>query len=122
MGAALLEPHRCYLKELEPLLPHIKGLAHITGGGLPGNVPRVLPSGLAAVFDSRAWVVPPLFRLIQTQGNIDNEEMFKVFNMGIGMAIICAADSIDKVTRALPEAKPIGLVVQQTEKERVIIK
>jgi phosphoribosylformylglycinamidine cyclo-ligase len=122
LGEALVEPHHCYLTEIEPLLPLIKGLAHITGGGLPGNVPRILPPGMSVVFDSFAWTVPPLFRIIQKRGNIEMAEMYKVFNMGIGMAVICAAENVDKLTSALPQAKIIGRVVQQTGKDKVTIK
>ena len=117
---ALLEPHRCYLNQLKPLLPVIKGMAHITGGGLIDNVPRVLSKGLAAKFNSRAWVVPPIFNLIQKRGNIDRSEMFHVFNMGIGMVIICSAENVSHFTKSLPEAKLIGEVVKQTE-ARVVI-
>jgi len=113
LGEALLEPHRCYLHQLKPLLPVIKGMAHITGGGLIDNVPRVLPEGLAAKFDSKAWVVPPIFQLIQKRGNVDRDEMFHVFNMGIGMVIICSSKDVDHFTKALPEAKVIGEVVRQ---------
>jgi len=120
IGAVLLEPHRCYFKQLKPLLSVIKGLAHITGGGLIGNVPRVLPEGLAARFNSKSWVVPPIFNLIQKRGNIDRSEMYHVFNMGIGMAIICSPDNVSHFTKALPEAKLIGEVIRQTG-ERVII-
>jgi len=121
LGEALLEPHRSYYRQLKPLLPMIKGLAHITGGGLIGNVPRVLPEGLAAKFDSQAWVVPPIFELIQKQGNVDRDEMYRVFNMGIGMVIICSADNVASITRALPEAKVIGEVIKQ-KGARVVIK
>jgi phosphoribosylformylglycinamidine cyclo-ligase len=121
LGEALLEPHRCYLKQLKPLLPVIKGLAHITGGGLIDNVPRVLPQGLAAKFDSQTWSVPPIFKLIQQRGNVDRDEMYHVFNMGIGMVIICSPDNVDQFTKALPEAKVIGEVVKQ-KGARVIIK
>lgn len=120
LGEALLEPHRCYLRQLKPLLPMIKGMAHITGGGLIDNVPRVLPEGLAAKFDSKSWAVPPIFSLIQKRGNVDRDEMFHVFNMGIGMVIVCSADNVDHFTRALPEAKLIGEVVKQGE-ARVVI-
>ena len=121
LGEALLEPHRCYLKQLKPLLPVIKGLAHITGGGLIDNVPRVLPRGLAAKFDSQTWSVPPIFKLIQQRGNVDRDEMYHVFNMGIGMVIICSPDNVNQLTKALPEAKVIGEVVKQ-KGARVIIK
>jgi len=122
LGEALLEPHRCYLHQLKPLLPVIKGLAHITGGGLMDNVPRVLPEGLAAKFDSQTWSVPPIFQLIQKRGNVDQDEMYHVFNMGIGMAVICSTSNVDHLTKALPEAKVIGEVIKQTGKARVVIK
>jgi phosphoribosylformylglycinamidine cyclo-ligase len=120
LGDALLEPHRGYLKQLKPLLPMIKGMAHITGGGLIDNVPRVLPQGLAARFNRQSWTVPPIFSLIQQRGNVDRDEMFRVFNMGIGMAIICSADNVDHFTKALPEANLIGEVIKQGEKRVVI--
>jgi phosphoribosylformylglycinamidine cyclo-ligase len=121
LGEALMEPHRSYYNQLKPLLPLIKGLAHITGGGLIGNVPRVLPEGLAAKFDSLTWSVPPIFNLIQQRGNVDRDEMYNVFNMGIGMVIICSTNSVANITRALPEAKVIGEVIKQTGKARVVI-
>ena len=122
LGEALLEPHRCYYHQLKLLLPVIKGMAHITGGGLVGNVPRILPQGLMAQFRSRAWTVPPLFQLIQQRGNVDRDEMYRVFNMGIGMVIICSPDSVDRLTQALPEAKIIGEVVKQAGEAGVVIK
>jgi phosphoribosylformylglycinamidine cyclo-ligase len=121
LGESLLEPHRCYYRQLKPLLPIIKGMAHITGGGLIDNVPRVLPEGLAAKFNSKSWTVPPIFNLIKKQGNIDRGEMFHVFNMGIGMVIICSPDKVDHFTKSLPEAKLIGEVIKQTGKARVVI-
>ena len=122
LGEELLEPHRCYLNQLKPLLPFIKGMAHITGGGLIDNVPRVLPEGLAAKFDSQTWSVPPIFQLIQKRGNVDQDEMYHVFNMGIGMVVICSSDNVDRFTKALPEAKVVGGVIKQTGKARVVIK
>jgi phosphoribosylformylglycinamidine cyclo-ligase len=120
VGAALLETHICYYNQLSPLLPLIRGMAHITGGGLIDNVPRVLPEGLAAKFDSKSWSVPPIFELIQKQGNVDREEMYHVFNMGIGMVVICAADSVGKITKALPEASVIGEIIKQKESKVII--
>jgi phosphoribosylformylglycinamidine cyclo-ligase len=113
LGEALLEPHHSYCRELKPLLPLVKGLAHITGGGLIDNVPRILPQGLTARFDSRSWAVPPLFRLIQERGSISRLEMYRVFNMGIGMVVVCSPDNVSELTGALPEAKIIGEVVKQ---------
>ncbi|MFC1897385.1 phosphoribosylformylglycinamidine cyclo-ligase [Chloroflexota bacterium] len=121
LGEELLEPHRCYYNQLKSLLPIIKGMAHITGGGLIGNVPRILPEGMAAQFTSQAWTIPPVFQLIQQRGNIDRDEMYRVFNMGIGMVVICSPDNAGQVTKALPETKVIGEVVEQKGKERVAI-
>ena len=122
LGEELLEPHRCYYPQLKPLLPLIKGMAHITGGGLIGNVPRILPQAVAAQFHSRAWTVPPIFHLIQQQGNVSQDEMFHVFNMGIGMVVICSPDNADQFTKALPKAKVIGEVIKQSGEARVVIK
>jgi len=122
LGEELLEPHRCYYHQLKPLLPMIKGMAHITGGGLIDNVPRVLPQGMAAQLRSRAWTIPPIFQLIQKQGGVAQNGMFRVFNMGIGMALICSPDNVDQLTEQLPEAKVIGKVVEQKGKVRVVIK
>jgi phosphoribosylformylglycinamidine cyclo-ligase len=121
LGEELLEPHRCYYHQLKPLLPLIKGMAHITGGGLTGNVPRVLPEGLAARFDSRAWTIPPIFSLVQQRGNVDRQEMYRVFNMGIGMVLICSPDNAGQLAQALPESKIIGEVVRQRGEARVAI-
>jgi len=121
IGEALLEPHRCYYHQLKPLLPVINGLAHITGGGLVDNVPRVLPDGLTATFRSAAWAVPPVFRLIQQKGAVAQDEMYHVFNMGIGMVVICSPENVDQLLRALPEALVIGNVVEQGGKAGVVI-
>jgi phosphoribosylformylglycinamidine cyclo-ligase len=121
IGEALLEPHRCYYHQLKPVLPYIQGISHITGGGLIDNVPRVLPEGLMARFNSRAWTVPPLFTLIQRQGNIDRDEMYHIFNMGIGMVVICLPENVEVLLGRLPEAKVIGKVAEQKGKARVII-
>jgi phosphoribosylformylglycinamidine cyclo-ligase len=121
IGEALLEPHRCYYNRLKPVLPLVKGMAHITGGGLIGNVPRILPGGLAVKFNSKSWAIPSIFQLIQKQGNIDKEEMYRVFNMGIGMVLICSPNEAEQLIKQLPESKAIGEVVKQTGEERVII-
>jgi phosphoribosylformylglycinamidine cyclo-ligase len=121
LGEALLEPHRCYYNELKPHLPVIKGLAHITGGAYYKNIPRILPEGLTVRVNSKAWTVPPLFQLIQKAGNVDSNEMYRVFNMGIGMVVVCAPPNASKITKALPEAKVIGEVVKAVGDKRVII-
>ena len=122
LGDELLEPHRCYYHQLKPLLPLIKGMAHITGGGLIGNVPRILPQGMAAKFHSRSWAIPPIFQLIQQRGKVARNEMYRVFDMGIGMVVICSPNDVDQLTKALPEAKVIGEVIKAEREERVIIK
>jgi phosphoribosylformylglycinamidine cyclo-ligase len=122
LGEALLEPHRCYYKPLKPLLPSIKGLAHITGGSFYKNIPRVIPEGLAAQIDRQSWEVPPLFRLIQKGGNVEENEMYHVFNMGIGMTVICSKINVDKLLQALPGAKVIGQVIRQAGEARVVIR
>lgn len=121
IGEALLEPHTCYYQPLKTLLPGIKGMAHITGGGLVGNVPRSLREGLAAQFNSRKWTVPPIFKLIKKQGNVSTQEMYQVFNMGIGMVVICAPERASRITKSLPSARLVGEVVKQTGEARVII-
>ncbi len=121
LGEELLEPHRCYCTQLKPLLPTIKGMAHITGGGLTGNVPRVLPEGMAARFDSSTWETPPIFGLIQQRGNVDRDEMYRVFNMGIGMAVICSPDDVGRMAEALPEASVVGEVVKQEGEARAVV-
>jgi phosphoribosylformylglycinamidine cyclo-ligase len=109
LGAALLEPHRSYLDDLRPLLAHLKGIAHITGGGLPDNVARIMPDGLTARFDRASWEIPPLFRLIQETGEVDSATMFRTFNMGVG--VVLATDEPEAVLAALPEARQVGVVV-----------
>ncbi|HMD33427.1 MAG TPA: phosphoribosylformylglycinamidine cyclo-ligase [Vicinamibacterales bacterium] len=103
IGGALLAPHRSYLPVMRPLLQQrvVKGLAHITGGGLTENVPRILPDGCIAEIRRRAWTVPPIFRLVQERGDIGDDEMFRVFNMGVGLVIVCAAPDADAVFAAL---------------------
>jgi phosphoribosylformylglycinamidine cyclo-ligase len=96
-------------------------MAHITGGGLIDNVPRILPEGVVAKFRSQAWTIPPVFKLIQQRGNVAQSEMYRVFNMGIGMVVICSPESVAQITQALPEAEVIGEVVEQKGKARVTI-
>ena len=111
LGEALLEPHRAYYPLLKPALPYLRGMAHITGGGLVGNVPRVLPEGAAAEIDRSIWELPPIFRLVREAAGIDQEEMDRVFNQGIGMVLIASPEDAANVRRLVPEAFPIGRVV-----------
>ncbi len=121
LGEELLEPHRCYYNQIKPLLPVVKGMAHITGGGLIENVPRILPEGLNAQFYSGKWTIPPIFQLIEQRGNVDRREMYRVFNMGIGMAVVCSSKNTDKMVKTLPEAGIIGEIVKGGGEERVVI-
>lgn len=121
LGEALLQPHRSYYQQLKLLLLDIKGMAHITGGGLPGNILRVLPKGMTANLNSEAWTVPPIFRLIQQRGDINQREMYRVFNMGIGMVLICSSGSTDRLINSIPEAMVIGEVIQQSGEGQVVI-
>jgi phosphoribosylformylglycinamidine cyclo-ligase len=103
VGQALLAPHRGYLAALEPLLERdkIRALCHITGGGFQGNLPRILPEGLGARVRAAAWSVPPLFRLIQEGGGVSDDEMFRTFNMGIGMVVVVAPEQLHDVEHSL---------------------
>jgi len=121
LGEALLVPHRCYYQELRPILGHIKGIAHITQGGLPGNVARIIPDGLAARFDRGSWRVPPIFGLIQETGKISDDEMYRVFNMGLGMVLVCSEEGASAVQQALREAKAVGRVTPPKGEDRVLL-
>jgi len=121
IGEALLEPHTSYYRQLKPLLPSIRGMAHITGGGIVGNIPRSLPDGMAVRLDSTQWTVPPIFRLLQRKGNIETKEMYQTFNMGIGMVLICAPEKTGLIIKRVPGAKLVGEVVKQKGDARVII-
>jgi phosphoribosylformylglycinamidine cyclo-ligase len=98
-GEALLQPHVSYLRELEGLLDHgvIKGLAHITGGGLIDNIPRILPEGLSVEIKKGSWPVLPMFELMQRIGNVTEREMYRTFNMGVGMVIVCAVEDAQQI-------------------------
>ena len=120
LGEALLTPHRCYYSLTEPILPMINAMAHITGGGLMENVPRVLPPGLCARLEAGAWEVPPIFRMVQREGNIDDREMFRVFNMGLGMVVACAPDDVPAVLEATA-GRVVGQVSAQRGETRISI-
>jgi phosphoribosylamine--glycine ligase/phosphoribosylaminoimidazole synthetase len=121
LADALLMPHRSYLGVLGSALPQIKGLAHITGGGFIENIPRMLPAGLQAGIDRSAWQVPPLFRWLQAAGNLDATEIFRVFNMGIGMVGVISPADLEKVKLAVSE--PIYVIgeLRSSSKKEVIL-
>ena len=113
VGEALLAPHRAYLSALEPLVERkkIRAMAHITGGGFPGNVPRVLPAGLGARIRASAWKVPPLFQMIQKGGSVPDEEMYRTFNMGIGMVVVVAPGDLHDVEHSLERRGETAFVI-----------
>jgi phosphoribosylformylglycinamidine cyclo-ligase len=104
-GEALLLPHVSYLKPLDGLLDKgaLKGLAHITGGGLTDNIPRILPEGTAVRIERGSWPIPPLFELLRGLGNVSDREMYRTFNMGVGMVIVCAAPAVEAIETHLRE-------------------
>jgi phosphoribosylformylglycinamidine cyclo-ligase len=100
----LLTVHRSYLAVLRPLLEKIHAMAHITGGGLPGNLDRALPATLDAAVDTASWSVPSLFTELQKAGQVSRDEMFRVFNMGVGMVLIVPPENADVIIRAADAA------------------
>lgn len=105
MGEALLAPTRIYIKALTPLLKAkwVKGFAHITGGGLLDNVPRILPEALRPDYDEKALIFPPLFQWLKQQGKLSDKEMMRTFNCGIGGVIICAQSQFEAVMGSLED-------------------
>jgi phosphoribosylformylglycinamidine cyclo-ligase len=119
IGEALLVPHRSYLDTIRPLLPSgaVKGMAHITGGGITDNLPRVLPSGTHAQVDRAAWRVPRLFTWLQQAGSVPDDDMLRTFNMGIGLILAVSAEDADWVLKDLraageSEAAVIGRIAE----------
>ncbi|CAN5475013.1 phosphoribosylformylglycinamidine cyclo-ligase [soil metagenome] len=131
VGDALLATHASFLPQIGPLLdqvseadgsvraPLIKGLVHITGGGFLENIPRILPEGVSVEISRGTWPELPIFGMMQRLGNVDEMEMFRTFNMGIGMIIVCAEDSKEIVKSALANSYEIGRVT--TGKKEVSI-
>jgi len=118
IGDALLKPHRSYLSIIKPLLASglLKGMAHITGGGITDNLPRMLPEGTSALIDRSAWVVPSIFQWLQRTGGVPDADMLRTFNMGIGLIVACEEVQTNRVLSDLaragePAAVRIGRVV-----------
>ena len=113
VGKALLAPHRGYLAALEPLLERgkVRALSHITGGGFPGNIPRVLPEGKGARIRRGSWEVPAIYRLIQKGGAVSEGEMFRTFNMGIGMVVVVAPEDLHEVEHSLERRGETSFVI-----------
>lgn len=114
LGSILLAIHRNYVHEIDALLAEnvdIHGLAHITGGGLVDNIPRILPDTVDAVIQRETWTVSPIFEMIQEIGKIDPQEMYRVFNMGIGMTVIVPSEQADRVQNTISDIVRIGHIV-----------
>ena len=110
VGEELLRTHRSYLAAVRPVLGTgcVKGIAHVTGGGLTDNVPRVLPAGCAAVIDPRRWAIPPVFDFLRERGEVPVAEMYRTFNMGVGLVVVCARDDSHRVLSKLVACGEIG--------------
>jgi len=118
LADALLATHRSYLPQVRPLLsdPDLRGLAHITGGGITENLPRILPAGCAAEIDRRAWEAPPIFDLLRVLGRVADDDMYRTFNMGIGLIAVCEPGAVGRLLAAFahagePHAARIGRIV-----------
>jgi phosphoribosylformylglycinamidine cyclo-ligase len=113
LGDVLLKPTRIYVKTMLSLMDHftVKGAAHITGGGLLENVPRILPAGCQVAIDLTAWEVPPVFRWIAELGAVGMDDMFRTFNMGIGMVVVVPREEADQAVRAVREAGEEAAVI-----------
>jgi len=119
IGDELLRPHRCYFKSIYPLLqeiPQIHALAHITGGGLYDNLPRVMPNDIQATIDRRSWSPLPIFRLIQESGSIPDAEMYRTFNMGIGMVVLVDKEYAPAVVQRLNQAGEAAAIIGSVQK------
>jgi phosphoribosylformylglycinamidine cyclo-ligase len=118
LADTLMEPTRIYVKSALALMQKmpVKGLAHITGGGITGNVPRVLPDGLQASIDAKAWPRPPLFDWLQREGSVAEDEMHRVFNCGIGMVIVVAAGDASEAVKHLSDAGETVWTIGRIEK------
>jgi len=113
IGDVLLEPHRSYLPVVRPLLAArlVRGLAHITGGGITDNLPRTLPDGCAAEVERTAWEVPPVFGFLQRAGDVPDADMYRTFNMGIGMVLVVEPGWVQDVFGRLRQAGETGAAV-----------
>ena len=117
VGQALLATHSSFLPQLGPLLDTgmIKGLAHITGGGFLENIPRILPDGVSVEINRGSWPEPPIFGVMQKLGNVSESEMFRTFNMGIGMVIVCSQFDAEPIAHKIGHGYDIGRVIAGTK-------
>jgi phosphoribosylformylglycinamidine cyclo-ligase len=122
LGESLLAVHRPYLEEFRALrgVAQVHAIAHVTGGGWEGNLPRALPEGTAAWIERESWEVPAVFSLLARLGDVDEIEQFDTWNMGIGLVVAIAADTLDAALAAVPGAVALGTVVPHSSGRRVI--
>eukprot|EP00191_Tetraselmis_sp_GSL018_P022545 CAMPEP_0177627770 /NCGR_PEP_ID=MMETSP0419_2-20121207/31382_1 /TAXON_ID=582737 /ORGANISM="Tetraselmis sp., Strain GSL018" /LENGTH=344 /DNA_ID=CAMNT_0019128949 /DNA_START=233 /DNA_END=1267 /DNA_ORIENTATION=+ len=113
-GEALIEPTVVYVPQVLKAIEaaDVRGCVHITGGGFPENIPRIVPKGLGTAVDKSSWEVPPVFRWVQEKGKIAEPEMFRTFNMGVGMVLIVARETVDAALEAVPEAFVMGEIIE----------
>jgi phosphoribosylformylglycinamidine cyclo-ligase len=123
LGTALMQPHRSYVREMQPMIERnwVHGIAHITGGGLVDNVPRMLPEGLAARMDPSTWNVPPIFDHLVDAGSVPSAERYRAFNMGIGLVLAVAQNRVTDVIDSAGEARVIGSVVRKSRKDEPVV-
>lgn len=125
IGAELLKPHRCYWPMLRNVVTRgwLSGMAHITGGGIPGNLPRVLPRNVHAVVELGSWPIPPIFRYLAQLGKVDAEELLRTFNLGIGMILIAPSKNAQKIESELKRRRErffrIGRIEPAAGKPRI---
>ena len=110
LGEELLRPHKSYFKEIQAVKSLIRIAAHISGGGIAENLGRLLPEKTSALIKTKSWTFPPIFNLLKDKGNLQSEEMFKTFNMGIGMILVCSTENESKILDLLPKSFVIGNV------------
>jgi phosphoribosylformylglycinamidine cyclo-ligase len=126
VGLTLLEPHINYTNHVFSVLDNgidLKGIAHITGGGLVENIPRILPDGCGVEVQNGSWPVLPVFNVMQSIGNVDKNEMFRAFNMGIGMVLIVNLDDVDSIKSALKnltKVYEIGLITNENKTVQIL--
>lgn len=114
IGEVLLAPHRSYFREVYPLIEKglVNGLAHITGGGFYDNIPRILPQECGVRINKGSWPILPIFEFLQREGSMPDDEAYRVFNMGIGMVLICHPEKLNQIQRTLSESYIIGTVIE----------
>jgi phosphoribosylformylglycinamidine cyclo-ligase len=127
IGLELLKPTRIYVKSILNLIKNftVRGIVHVTGGGFLDNIPRIVPGPCRAVIRRGSWPVPPVFELIKKKGNIDDTEMLRVFNMGIGMILIVAekdhAEILERLDKLGEKAYPMGIIEKRENDQPMVM-